>query len=263
MRGPLVSVVVPALNEGATLGALLGDLGHLEVPHEVIVADGGSTDDTVTVCRAHGAEVAVSRRGRGTQLRAGAAMAEAPLLCFIHADARLDGAARREIERLASHAEEGAWAFRLRIASTRRAYRLVERGVNLRSRLLSLPYGDQGLVISRGWYDAVGGFADVPIMEDVMIARALRAVGGISLLPASVTVSARRWEREGVLRRSVRNLWLLGRFLAGSTPGALAAGYASHDAQSARPSLRLARSDAKDSSGGTARQPPSDRRADS
>jgi rSAM/selenodomain-associated transferase 2 len=221
----VISVVIPALNEEATLGALLHDVSALGVAHEVIVVDGGSTDGTLEIAQAHGVSAVVAPRGRGTQLRAGAELAGAPLLCFLHADVRLPAAARGRIARLAIDGSEGAWAFRLRIDGRRWSFRLIEWGANARSSLLGLPYGDQGLVISRPRYDAAGGFANVPLMEDVLLARGLQQFGGITLLPETVVASARRWERDGALRRSARNLWLLARFMAGTSPAALAARY--------------------------------------
>lgn len=222
---PSLSVVVPTLNERAAIGGLLDDLGQLRCPHEIIVVDGGSSDDTAAVASARGASVVRASRGRGSQLRAGAAAARAPLLCFLHADVRLSPDAREAIDRLVNARHDGAWAFHLRIDSGRLAYRFVEWVANARSRLLALPYGDQGLLITRSRYEAAGGFPDVPLMEDVLIARALGMRGGIELLPARLIVSPRRWERDGVLRRSVRNLWLLTRFLCGASPETLARAY--------------------------------------
>ena len=222
---PRLSVIIPALDERAALDALLGDVALLRVPHEVIVVDGGSRDDTVSLATRRGATVIRAARGRGTQLRAGADAATAPLLCFLHADVRLPAPAREILDALALREGVDAWAFRLKIDGRRWGYRLVEWSANVRSSLLALPYGDQGLVIGRGLYDGVGGFADVPLMEDVLIARSLQIVGGIGLLGAAIVVSPRRWERDGVLRRSVRNLWLLARFLSGAPPAILARAY--------------------------------------
>jgi rSAM/selenodomain-associated transferase 2 len=218
---PTISVVVPAVNEAAALPGLLGDLAGLALPRvEVVVADGGSTDDTPAVAAANGATVVTAERGRGHQLRAGVAAAGAPLLCFLHADVRLDGPALTALAALALDPTRwsSAWAFRLRIDAAARAYRVVELGANLRSRVLALPYGDQGLVVARAAYDAVGGYPAVPLMEDVALVRALARRMPVRLLPAEVRVSARRWERDGVWRRSVRNLVILGRWLAGTSP---------------------------------------------
>lgn len=227
VTAPRLSVIVPALDESASLGALLGDLALVRIPHEVIVVDGGSADDTIAVAERCGASVVHAKRGRGSQLRAGAGVSRGALLCFLHADTRLPAEARDALEAFAMRqsGSVAAWSFRLRIDGRRWGYRLVEWSVNARSLLFSLPYGDQGLLIGRELYDRVGGFADVPLMEDVLIARALRSVGGIRLLRAAIVVSPRRWEREGIARRSVRNLWLLARFLAGASPAVLARTY--------------------------------------
>lgn len=232
---PRLSIVIPALDECAVLGTLLGDLARLRTPHEVIVVDGGSVDGTGALAEAAGARVLHSARGRGTQLRTGAEQAGGDVLCFLHADVRLPAPAREALDRLAADRNVDAWAFRLRIGRRRWSYRVVEWMANARSSLLALPYGDQGLVIGRGLYDAVGGFADVPLMEDVLMARALQIVGGIALLPEAIIVSPRRWERDGVWRRSLRNVWLLARFLAGAPPAALAGAYHRPSAGGGRP----------------------------
>lgn len=225
---PRLSVIIPALDEGAALPHLLSDLERLDVRSlEIIVADGGSTDATRDVALGAGAIVIGADRGRGRQLRAGAMVARAPLLCFLHADVRLPDHSLRTLERLAMGDQwpHAAHAFRLSIDAPGRSYRVVEAGANLRSRLLSLPYGDQGLIVSREAYERAGGFAPVPLMEDVMLVRELRRALPIVLLPAAIRVSARRWERDGVWRRSARNLVLLIRWLAGASPERLAALY--------------------------------------
>jgi hypothetical protein len=155
----------------------------------------------------------------------GAAAARGAVLCFLHADVRLPRETLVALDRLARHGSPGAVAFRLRIDGARWSYRVVEWGANLRSRMLGLPYGDQGLVVSRSTYDRVGGCADVPLMEDVLLARALRKAGGVTLGREHVVASARRWQRDGVWRRSVSNLILLARFLLGAEPETLARRY--------------------------------------
>jgi len=201
----LLSIVVPTLNEEANVALLLGDLERLATPHQVIVADGGSTDLTVDVVRAAGAELVMSGRGRGIQLRTGAAAARAPLLLFIHADTRLDAAALAVLEEVAVARPPCAMAFRLRIDADGLSYRLIEWGTNLRSRLLTLPYGDQGLVVRREDYVRAGGYLPLPLMEDVALVRALRRITHVHLLDAAIEVSARRWQADGPLRRMLKN----------------------------------------------------------
>ena len=225
MSAPRLAIVIPTLDESANLGGLLDDLRALRGTHEIIVADGGSTDDTPAIAADRGARVITAPRGRGAQLRAGAAESAAPILAFFHADVRLPAASVAALDDLAATGAHGAWAFRLRIDDKRRRFRLVEWGANMRSSRFALPYGDQGLVLPRALYDATGGFDPVPVMEDVILARQLRAHGGVRLLDARIVVSARRWQRDGVLRRSLRNLVLLTRFLGGTSPERLAAAY--------------------------------------
>ena len=217
--------MVPTLDEAESVARLLTDLGGLALDHEMVVVDGGSSDATCDVARRLGARVLVAPRGRGSQLRAGAAAATAPLLCFLHADVRLDAPALRQVERVAEQRPAGAYALRLVIDRPGLAYRLVEWGANLRARWGGLPYGDQGLLVRRRDYDAAGGYPDIPIMEDIALVRALRRVTSVRLLPAAVRVSARRWERDGVLRRTWANWRLLWAYLLGTPPERLAKRY--------------------------------------
>ena len=225
---PMLSVVIPALNEERSIGALLGDLRALDVPHEVLVVDGGSDDGTVRIAEEHGARVLRTRRGRGTQLAAGASAASAPTLCFLHADARLHEAARRELTTIARTAAAGAFAFRFRIDARGWRYRFIELGAHLRVRLFGLPYGDQGLVVSRAEYDAVGGYPDLPLMEDVTIVDRLRRITRVRALRASLPVSARRWERDGPLTRMLRNWRLMLAYRLGASAHQLADRYQPH-----------------------------------
>jgi rSAM/selenodomain-associated transferase 2 len=226
--GPALSVLVPALNAEETLPALLRSLAsHLAAPYEVIVADGGSADDTVSVALEGGARVLTTGRGRGRQLAAAAATARAPLLCALRADVAPTPQALRLLDGLAAAAAAGAppsdaFAFRLAIDAPGRAYRLAEWGANARARWLALPYGDQGLIVARTAYDRAGGYPAIPIMEDVALGRALRRVTRLRLLPAAVAVSPLAWERDGVLRRTVEGWRLLVRYLLGEPPERLA-----------------------------------------
>lgn len=220
----LLSIVIPTVNEAGTLPRLLADLAPWSVPREVVVSDGSSSDATREVARAAGAHVLEGTRGRGAQLRRGAEHSRGEWFLFLHADTRLPPDAEPCL-RHAMACPPGAWAFRLGIDAPATTYRVIEFGANIRSRLLGLPYGDQGLLLPRSLYYAAGGFPDVPLMEDVALARALAPLGGIALLPAAVGVSARRWERDGVWRRSFRNLWILARWYSGVSPSTLAAEY--------------------------------------
>lgn len=226
MPAPL-SIVIPTLNAGAELPLCLESLmPGLEAGliREVIVADGGSEDATAKIAGSMGATLVTGARGRGAQLAAGAAAARGDWLMFLHADTALS---RDWAERTGDHVmtkPDYAAFFELRFRSDARAARTLEKRANRRARMLGLPYGDQGLLISRKLYDEVGGYADVPLMEDVMI---VRAIGKRRLvqLNAEARTSAAKYERDGWSRRSFRNAVLLTRFLLGARPEALAKHY--------------------------------------
>lgn len=203
---PPVSIIIPTIDEEVALALLLADLRALATPHEVIVCDGGSTDGTVDLARAAGARVVCSPRGRGVQLAGGARLARGGVLCFLHADVRLDGRAIAELDRAVLLAAERAAVFQLRIDAHGIVYRLIELMANrVRTRLLRLPYGDQGLVVARAMYDEAGGYPALPLMEDVELVRSLRRLAPLQVLDASLLVSARRWQRDGPWRRTFRN----------------------------------------------------------
>ena len=224
-RPLLLSVVIPTLDEEATLGGILSDLDSLTAPREVIVADGGSADGTVDVADAAGATVLRTAAARGVQLSAGADAAHAPLLFFVHADVRLGPAALILLDEIAMARPPCAMAFRLRISASGFRYRFIEWGANLRSRLLGLPYGDQGLVVRREDYARAGGYPPLPVLEDVSLVRALREVTKVHLLDAALEASPRRWRADGPLRRMLGNWVLMARYLAGTPPERLAATY--------------------------------------
>ena len=225
----MLSIVIPTLNEVTSLPSLLHDLRALRVAHEVIVSDGRSTDQTPEVARHSGARVVTCERGRGSQLRAGVGASRGDLLCVLHADVRLGADAIRALERIALSPEDGtAHAFTLHIAGDGWRYRFVEWGTDRRSRWGRLPYGDQGLILTRATYDRAGGFPPLAVMEDVALVRELRRRARIVILRERISVSRRRWEKDGVLRRMLRNWLLVTAYFAGFDPRRLAAAYAPH-----------------------------------
>lgn len=220
MRAP-ISVVIPTLNAAEELPETLGRLAlGLGSVREVIVSDGGSADATRAIAEDAGATVVEGPPGRGGQLRRGADAASGPWLLFLHADTHLpDG--WEDAARAHMLGERAGW-FRLAFRAKGLGARWTAGWANVRSRF-GLPYGDQGLLIPRPLYDAVGGFDDVPLMEDVRMARALR--GKLAPIGVTVTTSAHRYERRGWVRQGARNLGTLGRYLAGASPDALAERY--------------------------------------
>jgi len=230
-----LSVIVPALDEegwiGATLDALRRSVeraaAHGVAPGpasvDVVVVDGGSRDGTEAEARAGSARVIRSRPGRGVQLNAGARAARGDLLLFLHADARLSEDAVTAALR----------AFRdraLRIATFRRRFDRRHPGLALSARLSSIDsvwtrFGDQGIVVRRAFFDRVGGFPDWPLLEDVQFLRTARRWTGAPVLPATITVSARRFIRTGVVRGQFMNALHLLRHLSGTPAERIAAAY--------------------------------------
>lgn len=222
----MIGVVIPTLNEASYLPGLLADLQLLgkTIPLDVVVADGGSRDGTIAVAADHGARTAVGPPGRARQLNAGAAAARGEWLLFLHADSRLPPLARRVL--LAALVDEPgleAAVFRFAIDLPAPWKRFIEWGQGARERLYHLPYGDQGLLIRRSLFQAVGGYADIEIMEDVEMVRKLQRRGvQIRTLPAAVATSGRRYRARGVLRTWLANVALITCYLVGVPPGRLA-----------------------------------------
>lgn len=210
----MLSVVIPTLNAAPSLAATLASLP----PAEVVVVDGGSQDDTAALAGAHGARVVHSSRGRGLQLARGAAAATGDWLLFLHADTRLTPEARAAALAYAYAGNSGrAAAFAFALDEGGPAAARLERIVAWRSRALALPYGDQGLLIARTLYDAVGGYAPLPLMEDVDLVRRLGRQR-IALLDARAVTSARRYRQGGWVMRPARNLACLSLYFLGLPP---------------------------------------------
>jgi rSAM/selenodomain-associated transferase 2 len=209
----MISVVIPTLNAERTLAHTLAALVPAVVEgivQEAIVVDGGSTDETRLIAQGAGTHLIEAKRGRGCQLEAGAHQARGDWLLFLHADTVLEPGwaeeARGFIERVESgRRNQAAASFRFALDDDGLMPRLVEFLVSLRCRVLSLPYGDQGLLISRNLYNRLGGFRPLPLMEDVDLVRRLGRRELVMLKSRAVT-SGVRYRREGYLTRSLRNL---------------------------------------------------------
>lgn len=224
MRAP-ISIVIPTYEAEAVLPACLEALMEgvaAGLVRELIISDGGSTDRTVEIASEAGAEVVTGPASRGGQLRRGGAAAGGDWVLFLHADSVLE-AGWSDVVSDVLDAPERAYAFRLRFRARGFAPRFVAGWANLRSGSFGLPYGDQGLLISRDLYQSVDGFSDQPLMEDVAMARALR--GQLALLDHVVATGAERYQRAGWMRRGARNLWILTRYFAGVSPERLARAY--------------------------------------
>ena len=223
MRAP-ISVVIPVLNAEKQLAhcaAALIEGVEAGLIRELIVTDGGSTDETQLVADEVGAVWIRGAASRGGQLKRGCVAARGDWILVLHADTILDAGWSVEV---ATHLNSSDTRyFTLAFASGGLPARFVAGWANLRSRLFGLPYGDQGLLISRALYERVGGFQDMPLMEDVAMARTLR--GGLRPLKTRAVTSATKYETSGWIRRGSRNLLTLLRYFAGVSVEKLAASY--------------------------------------
>ena len=231
---PELSIVVPALNEAAGIVAALEALAPLRRRGaEVIVVDGGSGDATAALAAPLADRVLAAPRGRARQMNAGAAVARGRVLLFLHADTRLPEEADRLVCAAVGAIDSGRhWGrFDVRIDGCSRWLPLVAAAMNLRSRLTGIATGDQALFVARSAFNAVGGYRDIPLMEDIALSAALRDLGRPVCLAARAATSGRRWERHGVWR-TVFFMWRLRlRFFLGADPRRLALeyGYAAHE----------------------------------
>jgi rSAM/selenodomain-associated transferase 2 len=224
---PAVSIIIPVYREAATIGGALAALpaAGLAQTDEVIVVDGDCQGRTLSRIDDPGVRQRVAARGRAVQMNDGAAVAGKEVLLFLHADTRLpNGALDRIGEAVIRGADAGA--FTLGIDSDRPAFRLIERAVRLRTRLTRIPSGDQAAFVRRAVFEAIGGFREIPIMEDVDLGRRLVRAGRPPVILAErAATSARRWEREGLVRCTLRNWALITLYLAGVPPHRLARYY--------------------------------------
>lgn len=223
MRAPL-SIVIPTLNAGAqlpeTLAALIEGL-DAGLIREVVITDGGSGDATERIAADIGAIFLAGAPGRGGQLRRGRTAAGGDWLLFLHADTHLSAGWSQIVSDHIQTSDEAAY-FQLKFRAEGLLPRLFAKGANARARL-GLPYGDQALLISARHYDDIGGYPEIPLMEDVAMAKMLR--GHILGLPVVATTSADRYSTNGWLRTGARNLWTLANYLMGSDPEKLAKRY--------------------------------------
>lgn len=225
---PELSIVIPALNEAAGIVAALQPLQELrEHGVELIVVDGGSHDDTADLARPWADRVLTAPRGRARQMNAGAAVAQGRVLLFLHADTRLPDEADRWVLSAIDDAQTGRVWGRFDVAIEGRSpwLKLVAHMMNGRSRLTGIATGDQAIFVATAAFDAVGGFPDIPLMEDIALSKALKRLSRPVCLAAKVTTSGRRWETHGVLRTILLMWWLRLRYFFGADPRRLALEY--------------------------------------
>lgn len=215
-----LSVIIPVLDEERAIGGAVEDLRRIE-PHEIIVVDGGSTDRTAEIVRDGPARLVTSSRGRAAQMNEGARHATGELLLFLHADTMLPATARLDLEGCMADPACVGGRFDIRLDSARPLLRVVGRMISLRSRLTRVATGDQAIFVRRAVFERLGGFPEMPIMEDVAFSRALKREGRIACLRSRVVSSARRWEQHGPVR-TILLMWALKLlYLAGVRPATL------------------------------------------
>lgn len=219
------AVVVPVLDEEAALGHVLETTRRQLLPGDLlVVSDGGSADRSVAIAASFGASVVRGAAGRGRQLQAGAGEAlrhGAEALLFLHADTVLPPEARQRVEAALALGVAGG-GFLVAFDGARWRYRVGERFVNARTRLLRVPLGDQAQFASAAAFEAAGGFPEWPILEDVELMRRLRRIGPLAVLEPPVSTSVRRFERQGTLRTVATNWLIWSLFLFGVSPSRLA-----------------------------------------
>jgi rSAM/selenodomain-associated transferase 2 len=222
------SIIIPVLHEAAEMADLLGHLRRLDAAGqcEIIVVDGSADQETLLSISDHDVIGLASPPGRARQMNTGAIRASGEILLFLHADTRLPADALLLINRLMADSACRGGAFNLGISSGKWVYRLIARIASWRSRLTRIPYGDQAIFLRRDAFRDLGGYPEIPIMEDVALMRLLKKRGGrISIIPRCVTTSPRRWESEGVIRATLRNWLLILAYLLGRPPEKLALYY--------------------------------------
>ena len=224
---PLITVVIPVLNDAAALASLLPALPGDPVL-EIIVVDGSEAGDPALDAlrdRYSGVRWMRCAPGRGAQMNHGARHARGRWLVFLHADTRLGVGWIHALCRLDEQARIVGGSFRFALDSPARWARWIERGVRIRVRLFDLAYGDQALFVRRTAFEELGGYRELALMEDVDFIRRLRGNGHLEHVDVPALTSARRWERDGCFRRTVNNVLLVALFLAGYPPERLARHY--------------------------------------
>jgi len=224
MPAPL-TVLIPTFNAAHSLGPTLASVyeaAQTGLIAELIFADGGSTDGTDEVAQDVGATLISSPKGRGTQLATAAATVRTPWLMVLHADTTLSKGWTTPVLRHINSAKSAAH-FRLAFDSNTAAAKRTAAWANFRARRLKLPYGDQGLLLPTSLYTSVGGYPDIPLMEDVALVRKLRK--SLTELDATATTSAAKYESEGYLKRGSKNLLTLSKYFMGIPPETLAKRY--------------------------------------
>ncbi|MEZ4526919.1 MAG: TIGR04283 family arsenosugar biosynthesis glycosyltransferase [Desulfobacterales bacterium] len=225
---PLISIIIPVLYEGSFINQRIESLQRQfsADSFEIIVADGDPEKSTVKHILCPSIKTVTAPRGRGTQMNAGALFAEGDILIFLHADTEMPPDALIHIREIMKTGQYAAGAFRLGFDSQRPVYKFIETGASWRCRLTKIPYGDQAFFMPASYFKKIGGFAEIPIMEDIDLMRRIKQRGDrIFISPKYVRTSARRWEQEGIVYSVLRSWILAALFCLGVSPHRLARYY--------------------------------------
>ena len=224
------SIIVPAFHEGENINALIEGLNRLDSDHksEIVVVDGAEEKDTLgAIDRNHVMKIS-SEKGRAKQMNAGASIARGEILIFLHADTDLPIHALEKIHLLLERKEVVGGAFDLGIKSNKFIFRVIGKLASWRSRLNRIPFGDQAIFIRREYFNKIGGYKEIPLMEDVELMRRIKKSGNkIWIFDERVMTSPRRWEKEGVISCTLRNWTLQVLYFLGVSPDKLAIFYKS------------------------------------
>ena len=212
-----ISVIIITLNEERYVKRLLNQLSN-DTAIELIVSDGGSIDRTARAAKKYTDKVVVGERGRGVQLNAGAALASGNILWFLHADSiPPDNFKDHIISTLGSPGVAGG-AFKLDFDSDLPSLKTISMVAGLRSKLTRIPFGDQGVFVKKETFDRLNGFKDIPLMEDIDFGRRLKKEGRVVLLPSGIKTCSRKWEKDGILKTTLRNWAYITLFSMGYSP---------------------------------------------
>jgi rSAM/selenodomain-associated transferase 2 len=221
-----LSIVMPVLNEAADIEAVLRHLQTLRRRgHEIILVDGGSTDQTPMLAANLADRVLSSHPGRAVQMNHGAAAAGGKVLLFLHADTLLPAHCDRLIAEMLAQDTEGWGHFDIQLSGRSFVFKIIGFCMNVRSRITGIATGDQAIFVSRGLFNSIGGYPPIALMEDIALSRRLRRHRRPYCLSAKVISSSRRWEQHGICRTVVKMWWLRLRYFLGADPDKLAKHY--------------------------------------
>jgi len=225
---PAISIILPVLNEAGRINEVITHLRGLrfDAAREIVVVDGDPRGGTIAAIRDSGVITSIAEKGRARQMDRGAALASGNVLLFLHADTFLPADALVRVKATMDDDRYVAGAFDLGIHTERRIFRITEQYVAFRTRLTRVPFGDQAIFIRKNYFNGIGGYKDIPLMEDVELMRRIRKRGDkIFIIPEQAMTSARRWEKEGILYCTLRNWALRLSYALGVPPERLAKWY--------------------------------------